>query len=80
MFWSALRPLLAKEPEALERLDQIRDGFAAVMEDTLDGMWARKLGLSKPDPALVRELLALMAQSRADYTLCFRALSAIPAV
>ena len=79
MFWSALRPLLAKEPEALERLDQIRDGFAAVMEDTLDGMWARKLGLNQPDPALVRELLALMAQSRADYTLCFRALSAIPA-
>ena len=27
MFWSALRPLLAKEPEALERLDQIRDGL-----------------------------------------------------
>ena len=79
MFWSALRPLLEEDPAALAQLNQIRDGFAAVMEDTLDGMWARKLGLSKPDPALVRELLALMAQSRADYTLCFRTLSAIPA-
>ncbi len=79
MLWSALRPLLVGDPAALEQLDQIRKDFATVMEETLDGMWARKLGLSQPDPALVRELLALMAQSRADYTLCFRALSTLPA-
>ncbi|MGC6482347.1 MAG: protein adenylyltransferase SelO family protein [Synechococcus sp.] len=78
MFWRAMVPLLQGEPAALEQLQQIRDGFAGVMEEALDGMWANKLGLGQPNPPLVRELLALMAQSRADYTLLFRALSAIP--
>ena len=78
MFWSALRPLLHGDHEASQRLDAIRDGFAEVMEATLDAMWAEKLGLRQPEPALVRELLALMAQSRADYTLVFQQLSTLP--
>ena len=78
MFWTALRPLLHGDSDALERLDRIHASFAAVMEKALDAMWASKLGLSTPNPALVRELLALMAQSRADYTLVFQRLSHLP--
>ena len=79
MFWTALRPLLEGNSEALERLDQIRDGFAAAMQQQLDTMWARKLGLSSPNAALVNELLQLLVSSRADYTIAFRRLSALPA-
>ncbi|WP_050752321.1 YdiU family protein [Synechococcus sp. RS9916] len=78
MFCSALRPLLQDQPDAMAQLDQISAGFAEAMETTLDAMWARKLGLPGSNPPLVRELLALMAQSRADYTLFFRGLSACP--
>ena len=78
MFWSALRPLLSDNSDALAQLDSIRDGFAAAMNQELEAMWARKLGLAAPDAALVNELLELMLRSEADYTLCFRRLSEIP--
>ena len=57
MFWSALRPLLEGNTEALARLDQIREGCAGAMQQELEAMWARKLGLAAPDAALVNELL-----------------------
>jgi uncharacterized protein YdiU (UPF0061 family) len=79
MFFTALRPLLADNPEALARLDEIREGFAAAMDQDIEAMWARKLGLLHYDAALVNELLQLMVRSRADYTIFFRRLSAIPA-
>jgi len=79
MFWTALRPLLEGSPDHLARLDQIREGFADAMQQELEGMWARKLGLIATDAELVSELLQLMATSRADYTILFRRLSAIPA-
>jgi len=79
MFWTALRPLLEGSPDHLARLDQIREGFADAMQQELEGMWARKLGLIATDAELVSELLQLMAMSRADYTILFRRLSAIPA-
>jgi len=79
MFWSALRPLLADNPEALVRLDEIREGFAEAMQQELEAMWASKLGLSRYDADLVNELLELMVRSKADYTIFFRKLSAIPA-
>ena len=79
MFWSALRPLLADNSEALAQLDSIRDGFAGAMNQALEAMWARKLGLATPDAALVNELLELMLRSQADYTIFFRRLSVIPA-
>ena len=78
MFWSALRPLLSDNSDALAQLDSIRDGFAAAMNQELEAMWARKLGLAAPDAALVNELLDLMLRSEADYTHCFRRLSEIP--
>lgn len=78
MFWSALRPLLEDNTEALARLDQIRDGFAEAMQQELEAMWASKLGLISYDTALVNELLQLMVHSKVDYTIFFRRLSAIP--
>jgi uncharacterized protein YdiU (UPF0061 family) len=78
MFWAALRLLLEGHSEALARLDQIRDGFAAAMAQALDTMWAAKLGLPSCDASLVQELLPLMANSRADFTMLFRRLSECP--
>ncbi len=79
MFWSALRPLLEGNNEALARLDQIREGFADAMGQAIEAMWASKLGLSRYDADLVNELLELMVLSKADYTMVFRKLSTIPA-
>jgi len=78
MFWAAIRLLLADNPEALARLDGIREGFAGAMQQEIEAMWARKLGLSSPDPDLVNELLQLMVSSKADYAIVFRRLSDIP--
>jgi uncharacterized protein YdiU (UPF0061 family) len=79
MFWSALRPLLADNPEPLARLDEIREGFAEAMQQELEAMWARKLGLRRYDANLVNTLLGLLVRSRADYTIFFRRLSALAA-
>ena len=53
MFWAALRLLLADNPDALVRLDPIRDGFAETMNQEIEAMWARKLGLTSYDAPLV---------------------------
>ncbi len=78
MFWASIRLLLEDNPEARSRLDEIRDGFAGVMHQQLEAMWASKLGLASYDAALVNGLLHLMALSQVDYTIFFRKLSAIP--
>jgi uncharacterized protein YdiU (UPF0061 family) len=48
------------------------------MNQELEAMWARKLGLAHPDMALVNELLGLMLRSRADVTILFRRLCDLP--
>jgi uncharacterized protein YdiU (UPF0061 family) len=78
MFWASLRPLLEGHPEALARLDEIREGFAGAMGQALEAMWASKLGLNSYDAELVQELLQLMVSSKVDYTIFFRRLSDIP--
>ncbi len=78
MFSKSLRPLLEGDSAALEQLDQIRAGFPAAMEQALEAMWMGKLGLASYDADLVQELLQLLVNSRADYTIFFRRLSAIP--
>ena len=78
MFWAAIRLLLAGNTEATAKLDQIRDGFAAAMQQEIEAMWASKLGLAHYDAALVNELLELMVASKLDYTIFFRQLSEIP--
>ena len=78
MFWAAIRLLLEGNVAARSKLDQIRDGFAGVMQQELEAMWASKLGLSRYDAPLVNELLQLMVLSKADYTIFFRKLCDMP--
>ena len=78
MFWGALRPLLNGNAESLERLDSIRDGFTTVMNQKMESMWAKKLGLVTYDAPLVNEMLRLMVHTKVDYTIFFRKLSSIP--
>ena len=78
MFWAAIRPLLDGNTDALARLDQIREGFAAAMDRELEAMWAGKLGLSRYDHELVNDLLELMLLAKADYTILFSKLAEFP--
>jgi uncharacterized protein YdiU (UPF0061 family) len=78
MFWSAIRPLLAGNTEALARLDRIREGFSEAMNREMEAMWASKLGLRTYDATLVNALLELLVHSKADYTILFRRLSDLP--
>jgi uncharacterized protein YdiU (UPF0061 family) len=48
------------------------------MNEKMDKMWALKLGLEKFDERLFNQLIALMIESSADYTIFFRELSKIP--
>jgi uncharacterized protein YdiU (UPF0061 family) len=78
MFWSAVRPLLAEDTDALERLDSVRQRFAETMQQQLQTMWASKLGLADFNPQLFNQLIQLMSQSEIDYTIFFRELSNMP--
>ena len=78
MFWTAARPLLAENIEALKLFDQVRRGFAEHMKIEAEKMWASKLGLAKFNPELFKQLLKLMARSEVDYTIFFRELSQLP--
>lgn len=78
MFWTALRPLLAENAEALEQFDEVRRGFAEEMKNQIQNMWAAKLGLDKYNEKLTTKLLELMSRAEVDYTMFFRELSHIP--
>lgn len=78
MFCIALRPLLATDPVAVQKLDKILHGFAKVMQDALEKMWATKLGLEEFNASLFSELVSLMLETSVDYTIFFRELSLIP--
>ncbi len=78
MFWGAIRPLLTGNEKALDRLDSIRHGFSTVMNQKMENMWTKKLGLVTYDAPLVNEMLQLMVQTKVDYTIFFRKLSSIP--
>ena len=78
MFWTAVRPLLAEDTEALEHFDQVRHGFAEEMQKQIKKMWAAKLGLTEYNPELLKRLMQLMTHSEVDYTIFFRELSHIP--
>lgn len=77
-FCTALKPLLAPHPEALQQLDEIQRGFSGEMQKKMHQMWAAKLGLETIDAALFNELVKLMLETAVDYTIFFRELSAIP--
>ncbi|WP_414931139.1 protein adenylyltransferase SelO [Vibrio europaeus] len=77
-FCGALKPLLQSQPDALEKLEQVVEGFSSVMQAKASRMWASKLGLEALNSDLFNQLLALMIKSHVDYTIFFRELSKIP--
>lgn len=78
MFCVALKPLLASDQNALNRLGEIRNGFSTVMQEETERMWAAKLGLKTFDANLFNELVSLMIETSVDYTIFFRELSSVP--
>ncbi len=77
-FCSALKPLVADQPETLQQIDEIHRGFPSMMQSKMDEMWTAKLGLETFDEALLHELVGLMMETSVDYTIFFRELSAVP--
>ena len=78
MFCESIRPLLLDNTDAQEKLDKIRNGFEEAMNQEINAMWAKKLGMSSYNETIVNELLQLMIISKVDYTIFFRKLSDIP--
>jgi len=78
MFCKSIEPLVADQPKALNKLNEIKSNFPKAMRDKMEKMWASKLGLAYYDDELFRELVALMHHSQVDYTLFFRELSTLP--
>ncbi|KPK53764.1 MAG: hypothetical protein AMS22_06880 [Thiotrichales bacterium SG8_50] len=78
MFCTALQPLLENDPVALQQLDEIRSGFAKVIREEIEKMFAAKLGLDTIDTELFSELITLMMETSVDCTIFFRELSSIP--
>lgn len=78
MFCKSLRPLIATNEKVLSQLVEIEDGFALVMQEKMEKMWAAKLGLITFEASLFKELIVLMMQTQVDYTIFFRELSSLP--
>jgi uncharacterized protein YdiU (UPF0061 family) len=78
MFWQSVATWNGFDVEQRQALQTLREGFGDAMYAKLDAMWTAKLGLESEDSALVVRLVRLMQQSPVDYTVFFRALSALP--
>ncbi len=78
MFCKSLDPLLISDEKYLLELKKIESDFSKVMQDAMEKMWAKKLGLSTFDHKLFSELERLMMQTSVDYTIFFRELSELP--
>uniref|UniRef100_UPI00404808B4 protein adenylyltransferase SelO family protein n=1 Tax=Aliarcobacter sp. TaxID=2321116 RepID=UPI00404808B4 len=77
-FCSALKQLVSRNIQTLEELEKIENNFSKVMQEKIENMWAKKLGISKFDIKLFEELINLMIETKVDYTIFFRELSNIP--
>ncbi len=78
MFYTALLPLLDSNKDAQRELEKIRENFPRVMQAKMIKMWASKLGFTQFHAGIFNELMALMMQTKVDYTIFFRELSNIP--
>ncbi len=78
MFLTSLAVLLAPDQKHHEQLEEIANGFATVMQQQMEEMWAGKLGLDELDKELFGEMATLMIQTPVDYTIFFRELSTLP--
>jgi serine/tyrosine/threonine adenylyltransferase len=78
----AMLPLLGEgEAEAIAAAEAILDAYGPCFETAYRAGLRRKLGLERElagDDKLASDLLAAMAEGRADFTLAFRRLSALP--
>ena len=77
-FCSALKPLLSSNKEASQKLEEIENNFSKFMQEKMEKMWTKKLGIVKFDVELFEELINLMIETKVDYTIFFRELSNIP--
>ncbi|HEX7381780.1 MAG TPA: YdiU family protein [Nevskiaceae bacterium] len=89
-FWNVARlleaclPLLAPETQAaVEAANAILDEYPTAFHAALQQRWADKLGLLHLQPGdedLIHRWLQLMADSRADFSLSFRALAQVTGI
>lgn len=79
----ALLPLMGADRDAsVAAAQEVVDAFPAQYEAAFRAGMARKLGIGRPRPdddGLLRGLLAVMAETRADFTLTFRHLADLAA-
>ena len=78
MFCSSLKPLLKNERRLVEKLDEIINEFSKCMEEEMNLMWQKKIGLNFYNKELINNLFNLMIITKVDYTKFFRLLSNIP--
>jgi len=78
MFCTAIQHLLGSDENYFAQLNEIQKGFDDVMQNEMEKMWAKKLGLDTFNAELFEELETLMIDTSVDYTLFFRELSEIP--
>lgn len=78
-FASALVPML--DANGKKELQEIVAQYPATSQKAMNDMWRSKLGLSTWTPAsskLIEELLVLLEDSQADYTMFWRQLATLP--
>ncbi len=78
MFYFSLKLLVEKDKSLSNKLDEIMHGFTKCMEEEIQSMWCKKLGIKIYDENLIKNLFNLMIITKVDYTKFFRNLSHIP--
>ena len=78
MFCSSLKLLVEKDKSSSNKLVEIMNGFTKCMDEEIQIMWSKKLGIKIYDENLIKNLFNLMITTKVDYTKFFRNLSKIP--
>ena len=78
MFCSSLKLLVEKDKSSSNKLVEIMNGFTKCMDEEIQIMWSKKLGIKIYDENLIKNLFNLMITTQVDYTKFFRNLSKIP--
>lgn len=78
MFCKALVPLLQQDEQAIQKLGNLIDTLPEIMDQDMNCMWAKKMGLVEFRPELFAELHALMLETPVDSTIFWRELSNLP--
>ncbi len=78
MLCSSLKLLVEKDKNLSNNLDEVSSGFSKCMEEEIQIMWSKKLGIKRYDENLIKKLFNLMITTQVDFTKFFRKLSIIP--